>query len=69
MRNTELHIGTLDGLIQEGQEKLAKFEETVGQLDWEPERCVHLLNLMCDRLNSLIRERDELAARGRHSSH
>jgi hypothetical protein len=62
-------IETLDRLILEGQEKLAKFEETVGGLDWEPERCVHLLNLMCGHLNELIREREKLVSSELRSSH
>lgn len=69
MRTNSVDIETLDRLILEGQEKLAKFEETVGGLDWEPARCVHLLNKMCGDLNELIREREQLVSSERRSAH
>lgn len=68
MRNVAADIDKLNRLIQEDQERLAKFEEEVGQLDLEPERCVRLLNLMCGHLNELIRERDQLVLRERGTS-
>ncbi len=56
-------------MILEGEEQLANFEQASDKFDWEPERSVHLLGLMCDRLNALIRERDALLAREVESIH
>ncbi len=62
MYTRSVDIETLERLIQEDQEKLAQFEQSIGQLDLDPEGCVRLLNLMCDHLNGLIRERDQLVS-------
>jgi hypothetical protein len=69
MRNHSPEINALESMILEGEEQLAKFEQSLDKFDWEPERSVHLLGLMCDRLNSLIRERDALLAREVQSIH
>jgi hypothetical protein len=69
MRNQSPEIDALESMILEGEEQLARFEQTLDKFDWEPERSVHLLRLMCDRLNALIRERDALLAREAQSIH
>jgi hypothetical protein len=69
MRNHGTDIVALESMILEGEEQLSKFEQNLDKFDWAPERSVHLLGLMCGRLNALISERDELLAREARSVH
>jgi hypothetical protein len=69
MRTHSPELDALESMILEGEEQLAKFEQNLDRFDWEPERSIHILALMCDRLNDLIRERDALLAREVASIH